>query len=322
MKYSALKGILAAGLVAMLSTSCHHKDLYEEELSYQEIEVVFDWRNAPDANPESMVLYMFEEKGAAPIRFVFSGRDGGTIRLPYGKYNSIAMNADDTDWAYDTNTGDIDNFETITHEVHPVVAGSTYSAHVSRAEDDDETTKIVETPGMLWSDRVDGFQLSSADYNTRKVLTLYPEEAVCHYTVKVLDVENIDSLNGTKVDAILSGMAEGFMHGQQVSGKDNVTMPFVLDADAPSHELDGSFLTFGESPQRNHSDILSLYINLADGSRWYRDFDVTAQVHNAPDPHHVTIIISGVELPKSKGEPGGFTADVNPWQQVDIHLDM
>ena len=322
MKLISLKNILAVTAIGLLSTACHHKNLYDEDITYQEIEVVFDWRNAPDANPESMALYLFDQVGNKPIRYIFSGRDGGTIRLPYGNYNTIAMNADDTDWAYDTNTGDIDNFETVTHEVHPDVANSTYSAHVSRGE----STKIVETPGMLWSDRIDGFSVSPEDYNTKKTLTLYPEEAVCHYTIKIINVENLDSLSNLNIDGLLSGLAEGFVHGQQDFGNDNVIMPFQLTADVSSHELNGSFLTFGESSEEDHTDVMSLYIDLADGSRWYRNFDVTEQIHNAPDPRHVLIIIDGLELPKHQSETGqsgsGITANVKEWQRVDILLGM
>ena len=318
MKTIKLNGILAIIAVVVSLSSCRHKELYDEELNYQEVEVVFDWRNAPDANPASMVLYLYEQKGGTPLRYVFSGRDGGKIRLPYGTYNSVAMNGDDTDWAYDNDINDIDNFTTVTHELHPSVADSTYSAHVSRSD----AVKIVENPKMLWSDRVDGFSLSSEDYNTKKVLTLYPEEAVCHYTVTVLDVENIDSVSGTKIEGILSGLAEGFMHGQQANGGESVIMPLELNVDVPDDKLSGQFLTFGEETHEQHKDILSLYLNLADGSRWYSDFDVTEQVHSAPDPHHVNIVIRGIKLPVGEGSPGGFTADVNPWQRVDIYLPM
>lgn len=318
MKKFKLYGILASIAAVISLSSCKHKDLYEEELSYQEVEVVFDWRNAPEANPSSMVLYLYEEKGGEPIRYVFTGRDGGKIRLPYGKYNTVAMNGDDTDWAYDTSVSDLDNFTTVTHELHSSITDSIYSAHVSRADE----VKIVDNPKMLWSDRIDGFSLSSADYNTKKVLTLYPEEAVCHYTVTVLDVENIDSISGTRIEGLLSGLAEGFMHGHQSNGGESVIMPLELNVDVPDDQLAGQFLTFGEETTEDHRDILTLYLNLADGSRWYSDYDVTDQVHNAVDPHHVDIVIRGIKLPVGNSAPGGFTADVNPWQRVDIFLPM
>lgn len=313
-----MRYLISAVFASVVLTSCHHKDLYENELSYQEVEVVFDWRNAPDASPESMVLYLYDVNGGNPLRYVFTGRDGGKIRLPYGEYNTLAMNGDDTDWAYDDQTGDIENFITVTHELHPDFVDSVYTAHAGRADG----PRIVDNPGMLWSDRIDGFKLSSADINTKKVLTLYPEEAVCHYTVTVLDVENIDSISGTRVEGILSGLAEGFSHGQQSNGGESVLMPLELTTDVAKDELDGQFLTFGEQTDDPHRDILTLYLSLEDGSRWYSDFDVTDQVHNAPDPHHVNIVIRGIKLPTGANSPGGFKADVNPWQRIDIYLPM
>lgn len=80
---------MAALLVA--ATSCEHKDLCHDHAHAVEVEVVFDWRNAPDAAPASMSLYLFPGDGEA-LRYDFTGRDGGTIRVPIGKYEALCLN--------------------------------------------------------------------------------------------------------------------------------------------------------------------------------------------------------------------------------------
>ena len=79
---------MAALLVA--ATSCEHKDLCHDHAHAVEVEVVFDWRNAPDAAPASMSLYLFPGDGEA-LRYDFTGRDGGTIRVPIGKYEACNL---------------------------------------------------------------------------------------------------------------------------------------------------------------------------------------------------------------------------------------
>ena len=62
---------------------------------------------------------------------------------------------------------------------------------------------------------------------------------------------------------------------------------------------------------------LTIYAILADGSRFYKTFDVTDQVHGATDPCNVEIVIDGLELPKPI-EGGGFNPDVGDWMDGDV----
>ena len=40
-------------------TSCEHKDLCYDYPHRQNVEVTFDWSEAPDANPSTMSLYLY-----------------------------------------------------------------------------------------------------------------------------------------------------------------------------------------------------------------------------------------------------------------------
>lgn len=315
--------ILSILTVPFILSSCHHKDLLYDEPLTNDIEVVFDWRNAPDADPKSMVLYMFSEATGQPMRYIFTGRDGGTVNLPFGRYNSLCMNADNTDWAVQTSTGDIEQFKTTTPDV-TTLPGRRITIESLPAGRASETERVAATPGMLWAHRVDGFEFHYTD--THKVLTLYPVEAVSHYTVDILDVDNLESLDETAVDATISGMAEGYLHGSGTATPEKVTNPFILVADAAGHKLSGEFLTFGRpsDPADDLTHIITIYTLLADGSKWYYTADVTDQVKNAPDPHHVHIILRNLTLPKNvqDTEGGAFSVDVDQWQTEHINLTL
>lgn len=323
MKLFTTLAAVSAITMPLVMTSCHHKDLLYDEPLTNDIEVVFDWRNAPDADPQSMALYMFNEATGQPMRYIFTGREGGTINLPFGRYNSICMNADNTDWAVQTATDDIEQFKTTTTDVTVLPARqiAIQSLPAGRAA---ETERVAATPGMMWGHRVDGFEFRYTD--THKVLTLYPVEAVCHYTVDILNVDNLESLDETAVDATISGMAEGYLHGKGTPTPEKVTNPFILIADEKDRKLTGEFLTFGRpsDPAADLTHTLTIYTLLSDGSKWYYTADVTDQVRNAPDPHHVHIILRNLTLPKNveNTEGGAFSVDVDQWQTEHINLTL
>ena len=80
-------------------TSCHHKDLEYPDASRVRLDVVFDWRNAPDADPSAMAFYVYNLDATTPIRFIFQNSTGGEIHIPSGDYLAMCLNADLTDWA-------------------------------------------------------------------------------------------------------------------------------------------------------------------------------------------------------------------------------
>ncbi len=302
------------------ATSCNHKDLCFDHMHEIETDVVFDWQKAPDANPSSMAVVMFDRNlQNDPIRYILSGRDGGTIELPFGQYDAIALNADLNDWAYFRNQPDIESVELYTHDAERLQAYQLMPDAVPKVRGTEEE-RMAATPGMAWSTRSDSIVLTPDD--THKVITMYPEEIVCHYSVEILDVENLENARGEVVDGTISGMAEGYFHGKRCASEDLVTMPFTLAIADNNKELTGHFLTFGECPHNQANHILTIYLFLSDGSKWYYSFDVTDQVRNAPDPHHVNIVVHGLVLPRPLQSDAGLHPDVNDWQTETVDIKM
>ncbi|MDE6556829.1 MAG: DUF5119 domain-containing protein [Duncaniella sp.] len=313
-------------LLGIAATGCRHKGFEMEEDASRHLRVVFDWRKAPDADPASMVLFLFEKNGGAPIRFVFSGRDGGEISVPYGHYDAIAMNADNTDWALLRNTAARETFEIYTDRV------SAFS--LPARADDEEVEQLKNTPGMLWTASDGTFSVMPTD-PADLTITLYPEEAVCHYTVDVYDVENITSLEETSLMATCSGLAEGDIPFSKAGTDVHETLPFVLTADKKTNSLHGEFLTFGESPNIYKKNIITIHTFSGPTMVTTRaeadttehkvnayDFDVSNQAHLALDPHHVHIVIRGLPLPRTVVVGSGVRPDVEDWITENIPLSM
>ncbi|MDE7421197.1 MAG: DUF5119 domain-containing protein [Muribaculaceae bacterium] len=309
-----------ASLAALFFTSCTHKDLYMEEEMTSQLQVVFDWSKAPEADPESMALYLYEEDGNTPMRFIFSNKTGGLIKAPFGTRHAICLNADNTDWARMRNHENIETLEIYTQDAEEIGSRADNSTTIPRPEGT-ENERIAATPGMLWGSRSNDIKI--VPHDGMQTITMYPQEAVCHYIVDVYDVENLKEVESSAVDATLSGMAEGYNHGQGSATDNTVSMKFDLTGNAEEKNLHGEFLTFGECPTTVAKHYLTLYMVLNDGSKWYNSFDVTDQVTKAADPAHVHIIVRGLDLPEPPKE--GHTelkTDVNEWQAINIGLQM
>ena len=314
--------IFTSALLTLFS-ACDHKELiFDSEPTpvkqRSRTRVVYDWRYAPEANPASMELCLYPSNSSKHLSFNMVGKDGGYISLAPGRYDAISMNNDDLDWAKYRNTNDEDDFEVYTHDASELGAYKLLTSSIPRASGT-EDERMAATPELSWGTRSDNFTIS--EENGENVITLYPEEVVCHYTVKILNVDNILSARGEEIDGTLSGMAEGYRFGSNVTTDSPVTMPFTLQIDAENRTLHGEFLTFGECNTLEAKHILTVYLFLTDGSKWYYTFDVHNQVAEAPDPRHVDIIVDGLTLPKPLST-GGLIPDVNDWNTEVVDIKM
>lgn len=318
MKYYG-KSLIPALSIPLLLSACHHKDLDYHEVAQFEPEIVFDWRDAPDADPASMAVYLFNETLDEPLLYEFSGRTGGKVRLPMGTYSGLATNSDNLDWARIRNRSSIEEMEVYTDEVNSLSVYGLQTHALPKAESE-ETERIVALPGMLWGARSDNMTYDSSKPKTQFIF--YPHEAVCHYDVTIKDVENIEYLDGSAMDATLSGMSGSYRRGQDCPGDSKVTFPLVLTADKDDGSIKGNFLTFGECPSQSYSHILTVYLIVSDGSKRYYRFDVTDQISSAPDPKHVHIVVSRLKIPEPAVSGSGLIPNVDEWQTENVDIQM
>lgn len=83
-------------LGAAALSSCDHKNLENLYLNMVDVELVYDWRDSPGANPKSMAARFYSLKGESePILVEFNNRTGGKVKLPAGEYRMITHNSDD-----------------------------------------------------------------------------------------------------------------------------------------------------------------------------------------------------------------------------------
>ena len=72
--------LLLISTLLLIATGCRQKELYDGAPTLaSNVEVVFDWKNAPETQASSMALYLYPE-GHDVLNYSFGNRHGGMIR--------------------------------------------------------------------------------------------------------------------------------------------------------------------------------------------------------------------------------------------------
>ena len=309
------KWLLSLAAVLALA-SCDHKELcYDHLHSLLHLQVVFDWSHARTASPASMSLYLFPADGGESIRNEFTNPAGGEIRTTEGCYDALCLNSDAEGIRY-RNTEKWETFEitTETTTMLPEFSSLGFRSDEAPRALGAENERVAAPPRMVWSDRRTGVDVSAAEHR----LTLSPSSAVGRCTVEIRHAENLAQVQ--ELSASLSGMAGGFLVGTGTASSERVTIPFELEK-SDETTLTGVVQTFGHCPSEQTAHMLIVYAILADGRKWYYTYDVTEQIHSAPDQQDIRILLDGLPLPEAASS-GGFRPTVESWQDVYIDIEM
>lgn len=344
------RNVIYAGLamlylmtLSVLFSSCEHKDLCYQHPHVKTLRVEFDWRDAPDASPKGMCVYFYPTEGGGGQRFDFKGTTGGEVELRVGTYRVMCYN-NDTEAVLFHGTDGFDTHGGYTREgnvLEPIYGnGANYAPRAEGTEDE----RVVITPDMMWGctatevevtdtgisyvcvpeserDAWDGKPVES----TEQVITLYPHELVCTYTYEVRNVKNLK--HATQMCGSLSGMALSLLFGDESLGTECVTIPFESVSDGVS-TITGRFYTFGHHEENTAPHRMTFYVVMDDGKKYAygtdagERFNVTGQVHGAPDKRHVHIIIDGLDLPQPIENGSGFDVSVDDWEVVEEDIIM
>lgn len=330
------RNIFLYALAAMaLLWSCNHKELCYHHPHTANVRVEFDWVNAPDTTPEGMSVWFYSNDDGSVRRFDFAGRQGGTVELVVGSYNVLCFN-NDTEAVLFRNSDSFSSHEAYTRTgnlLESVYGNSRVEA--PRAEDT-EQEQVVISPDMIWSNSAINVEVTDTGLsytcrpeagseqtnfvqNQEHVITLYPAELICTYTYEIRNVKNL--AHATQLCGSLSSMSGAVRFADESLSRDCVTIPFAATSDGQT-QITGSFLTFGHHEQNTEPHKMLLYVWMKDGSKWYYTFDVTDQIHSAPDKRHVHIIIDNLELPQPIEGEGGFDVGVDDWTTEEVDITM
>lgn len=338
--------ILIAGAICLQAlTSCDHKDLCYEHRHTSKIRVVYDWTYAPDASPAGMCVFFYSiDRQGEYHRFDFKGTAGGEVELPAGNYELISYN-NDTEMVQFSSTASFDNHTAYTRTgdiLEPMFGNGVTS---SATQENDE--RVVITPDGLWGCTAtdvkitehgvtythekyteDGKRLfaptRTTEENGDQIITLYPQDKLCHYSYEVRNVKNIKHIS--KVSGALSGMSGTLNMSTDSLGTELVTLPVPGQTDTATDRVTGSFLTFGHHGTNEAAHKMTFFVMMDDGTKYsfkgQPNLDVTQQVDTASDRRHVHIIIDGLNVPTPMTDDGIFTPSVDDWGETDQDIKI
>ena len=304
--------------------SCDHKELCMNHSHMVDVDVVFDWSHAPDADPVAMVVQFFRvEDGRQCYRCEFSparkgetGRGlikGGKVRVPAGEYRILFHNNDieRMDERGDTYAG----YEIVSLEqslLEPMDRGALGAP--PRPGDTGEAP-VRGTVGDVWGGRCEYLEVQAGV--SGQSVTLSPARMAVECTVELRNVKNMSDAVG--VSAALTGMAEGLRLADNAPSGMSATVPFALRR-TDDHTLEARFQVFGHCPVQTGHHFLSVYTS----GKTYYDFDVTDQIHVGEDasyagPIHI-VIDAEINLPSGGGE--GMSPSISGWEEITIELGM
>lgn len=300
--------------IFILLSGCNHKELGLEYLKTAKLRIEYDWKYAPEANPVGMCAILYAtDREAQHIRFDFKGMEGGEVELPVGTYRIITYN-NDTEVVQFDNIHDFDSHSGFTREgniLEPIYGNAMPLPPRAEGSEDE---RVVITPDELWGcTELDVVVTGKGD----QVITLRPHDMLCHYSYEIRNVSNLKHVS--QMSASLTGMSGGMDLATENLNREPVTLPFEAYASGASSVV-GEFLTFGHHEENSAPHKMSLYVVMDDGAKYVYSadprFDVTDQVHSAPDRRKVHIIIDGISLPQPIENGSGFAPEVDDWGEV------
>ncbi len=305
--------IMASALLFLCG--CTHKTLCYDHSHVNEVDVYFDWSNAPDAEPESMGLFLYPQETKKLLRFSFGNHRGGKVRLKNDIYHAICIN-DNTRNIATLNINDFNSFEINTKD-QDVITGmvSLSTKSIPRAKGAEEE-RIATSPEIVWSNTSTDNVVNMSNTTIR----LHPE---CNVIKSSVTINNAENLRWVKsVSATISSMAGGYLPQHKKLTEEEVTLVFECSTNPDKKQITGKLTTFGCCPSIKKQHILTIYTILADDTKWYYQIDVTDQVHDRKDPYNIIININKLPIPEPDLGNGGFSAGVDEWNEVIYDIKM
>lgn len=299
-------------LTACCLLSCHRKDLIYIDSVYCQVDIRFDWENATDASVEGMSVFFFPLDPCGKVwNYEIAGSKGGTVVVPPGNYHLVTLNNDLP--GVDLAVGDVPESVMIMARpygddyFHP--SGMVYGAVVA---------DVCVTP---WEVTYTGEGMKT-DSNER-VIRVCADSLSTVYNICFEEITNSDKI--VRAAGLLSGPASSLcVDGDRTDGRScAIAFPLQLNSDGC---LRGVTTGLG-TPPGIPEFVLTLNLELNDGRKIAKSFDVSAAVADAPNPRNIFIFIDHVEIednpppgPPDEDDDVGLGVRLDGWVTFEITL--
>ena len=291
-------------LLSLLVQSCEHKELCYDHAHVVNLDIVFDWSEAPYAKPRTMVIQFFRMDGSYYATRELASPAGGKIRIEADKYKVLFHNGE---MEFVGEIGDTYTTYELTTKPQSILAPMGRSELNALPPEATANQPVRNIPEIVWGGKLEYVDIQEGKDD--QSVTLVPREITTEYTIEVLNVENMSP--ELDVSGALSSMAECWrIEANKPSGM-LVTMPFELQRCYDEKKLIARFASFGHCPDSEDKHTFFIYTS----NQTYYDFDVTNQIHDKSSGlKHIHIVIDGLKLPSAEG---GMSPSIDGWNDVE-----
>lgn len=309
--------------VLVAFAGCEQRELCYDHSHGAEVDLFFDWSLEPDADVSTMVVWAYSDNGSEGLRFEFDALPtkadpsaGHIIKLPPGTWRLTCYNGNTE---HNQEQGKLPGNLLITTYDYSLLAPLGKSGDAPRPPLTEN--QPVRSPGshLYAANSIETIVVKETDAHehVRYKATFVPRRASAIYHVLVEDITG--ATRAFEASGILTGLAESCDLPEAVPAGREVIVPFEMTVckEGPLC-LRASFVVFGDNAPHDIRHYLRVYTS----AKYYFDYDVTGQVHSAPDPKNVYIVVRGMKLPEPEivDDP---TLGVNPWEDVEeIEIDI
>ena len=301
-KQSSILSIVCICLIQIfLFSSCIFEDLSDcpQPKKMVNVQILPQW-DAQDDLPDGVRVWFYSINTHKYVQDNFLPQ-GGETELRSGNYRLILYNNDSEKIMF----RNIASYETAEAYTSTVLRPS-YENPVSG-----EDTFVQ--PDKLWSDHIDGFEVSSKS----SVIRFQPRQLVKVFTGKV-EVEGLEKV--LEVRGAVTGMLGSINLTTEDADRPST---ICFDASTEHDDVLFSFRSFGVFYKGHGTTkhILSLEFLLPNGII-QRNVDISNQMENLLPGGFVEINNKLTIPPDTTGTGGGFNADVDDWKETIFHIDI
>ena len=284
------------------------------------VDVKFGWSGADGGSSSSKMAFVAFADGASPVQVAFNGSNGGTTKLAPKTYSFISYNSDTqtlstrgTTW----NTFEIYSKPTSLANVSKVFENSS-SIPRSRGAENEE---VISEPSALFTSALQNVTLTKGQSSLS--LDMSMETATKEYSFTISNVENLSY--AAEAVATLSGMSGSWMPALHQASASANTIPFELSLSGD--KIVGKVRSFGSSASSSSSqdktdNLLTVYVEMKDGSKVYSTINVSEVVQNASSQSGSTDLPVNVDGLKLPAPVEGVQPSVNEWINVTQEIKM
>lgn len=307
--------LMLLGLTGL--TGCDQRELCYDHSHVSPVVIEFDWSLAPEATPNTMVVWFFSITSKERYRFELTG-DGTPSRAEFnsrimvrpGTYRVLCHNGTTDNNSERGNT--FNDYSLVTYD-DALLAPLNRSENAPRPNDADHQP-VRAMASTVYAHTIDEAVTVEPAAVAEKNIRFTPAEVTSIYDIIITGVENLTA--DTEASAAITGLAEAWNPATSAPGGTEVTIPFKLNH-CGTECLRGSLVTFGDNAPHDVLHRLRVYTS----HKYYYDFDVTEPIHKAGNSKHIVIHLQGLKLPVS--DQGGMSPGVDGWDNADnIELPM